>query len=82
MFAREVEHSESSMAMVQSIQDVAQKLKKPCVAEFVENEALATRFTKMGIEWGQGYYFHKPEEMTVENVQRCLLGTQECIDAD
>ena len=82
MFAREVEHSESSMAMVQSIQDVAKKLKKPCVAEFVENEALADRFTKMGIEWGQGYYFHKPEELTVENIQKCLAGAQECVDSD
>ncbi len=80
MFAREVEHSESSLAMVQSILDVAKKLKKPCVAEFVENEALATRFTNMGIEWGQGYFFHKPEELTVENMQKCLVGVQECME--
>ncbi|MBM6550793.1 EAL domain-containing protein [Marinomonas ostreistagni] len=78
MFAREVEHSEASLAMVQSILDVAAKLDKPCVVEFVENEALAQRFKSMGIAWGQGYHFHKPEPLTEANLERCLTRISSC----
>ena len=78
IFAREIEHSEASLAMVQSILDVAKKLDKPCVVEFVENQSLANRYKAMGIEWGQGYYFHKPEPLTKENLERCLSRKPAC----
>lgn len=78
IFAREIEHSEASLAMVQSILDVAKKLGKPCVVEFVENQSLANRYKAMGIEWGQGYYFHKPEPLNKENLERCLSRKPAC----
>jgi len=78
IFAREIEHSEASLAMVQSILDVAKKLDKPCVVEFVENQSLANRYKAMGIEWGQGYYFHKPEPLNKENLERCLSRKPAC----
>lgn len=78
IFAREIEHSDASMAMVQSILDVAKKLDKPCVVEFVENERLADRYRSMGIEWGQGYHFHKPELLCADNVEKCLARASLC----
>ncbi|MBJ7551053.1 EAL domain-containing protein [Marinomonas ostreistagni] len=78
IFAREIEHSDASLAMVQSILDVAKKLNKPCVVEFVENQSLAERYKSMGIEWGQGYHFHKPEPLSIANVERCLTRSQLC----
>ncbi|MEC8082441.1 MAG: EAL domain-containing protein [Pseudomonadota bacterium] len=78
IFAREIEHSEASLAMVQSILDVAKKLDKPCVVEFVENQSLANRCKAMGIEWGQGYHFHKPEPLNKENLERCLSRKPAC----
>ncbi|MEC8485306.1 MAG: EAL domain-containing protein [Pseudomonadota bacterium] len=78
IFAREIEHSEASLAMVQSILDVAKKLDKPCVVEFVENQSLANRYKAMGIEWGQGYHFHKPEPLNKENLERCLSRKPAC----
>lgn len=78
IFAREIEHSEASLAMVQSIVDVAKKLNKPCVVEFVENQTLADRYKSMGIEWGQGYHFHKPEPLNEENLERCLSRKPAC----
>ena len=78
IFAREIEHSDASLAMVQSILDVAKKLNKPCVVEFVENQSLADRYKSMGIEWGQGYHFHKPEPLSIANVERCLTRSQLC----
>jgi len=78
IFAREIEHSEASLAMVQSILDVAKKLNKPCVVEFVENQSLADRYKAMGIECGQGYHFHKPELLNVENFERCSRRKSAC----
>lgn len=82
IFAREIEHSEASMAMVQSIIDIANKLNKPCVVEFVENQSLADRFQSMGVEWGQGYHFHKPEPLSVANLTQCLARAKLCEDTN
>ncbi|SBT15942.1 Cyclic di-GMP phosphodiesterase Gmr [Marinomonas gallaica] len=82
IFAREIEHSDASMAMVQSILDVAKKLNKPCVVEFVENQGLADLYQSMGIEWGQGYHFHKPEPLNAANVDLCLTRAKVCEESN
>jgi diguanylate cyclase (GGDEF)-like protein len=73
MFIREIEQSLSSRTMVKSILDLAQQLNKPVVAEYVESEALLVILKEWQVDWGQGYFFHKPERLTRAAVELMLL---------
>lgn len=46
--------------IVQGMQKVAQDLNLITIAEFVENETIATITRDIGINWAQGYYFSEP----------------------
>lgn len=37
---------------------------KVIIAEFVENEEVSVLLREMGIGYGQGYYYHRPEPLT------------------
>jgi len=47
--------------IVRLINDFAKKFNIHTVAEFVENKEIFEILKKIGIEYFQGYYFHKPE---------------------
>lgn len=47
-------------AMVESIVSMAKALDLSCVAEFIEDEVCLKQLQQMGVEYGQGYLFHKP----------------------
>lgn len=68
VFIRDMEHVEANFNMVRSIVDIAAKFNKPVVAEFVERESIATLLKSIGVQWGQGYHFHRPELLT----QACI----------
>jgi len=61
LFVRDLDVCQVHASMVKSIVQLAHILKKPVVAEYVENKEIAQALTDMGVEWGQGYYFHRPE---------------------
>jgi diguanylate cyclase (GGDEF)-like protein len=61
LFVRDLDVSVVHASMVRSIVQLAHILKKPVVAEYVENREIAQALQDMGVEWGQGYYFHRPE---------------------
>jgi len=33
------------------------------IAEFVENEQILKKLQEIGVDYGQGYYIHKPEPL-------------------
>lgn len=63
MFIKDMHVNDIHFGMVDSIVKLAKMMKKPVVAEFVENQAIVDQLTSLGVEWGQGYHFHKPEKL-------------------
>ena len=52
-----------SLTTIKSIQTFAKELEIVTVAEFVENEEILALIKKLGINFGQGYYFSPPKEL-------------------
>ncbi|MGF1759004.1 EAL domain-containing protein [Photobacterium sagamiensis] len=63
MFVRDIADDEMDFAMVKAINELAKKMGKQTVAEFVENEAILTRLQSLGVDYAQGYYFGKPKPL-------------------
>lgn len=66
IFVRDMDTDPSHYAMVKSIIEMAHSLNKEVVAEFVESEEVAQLLRALGVEWGQGYHHHRPEELTIQ----------------
>ncbi len=69
-FVKELDRNPSYLALVKSITEVAHQLNKVVIAEFVESEAIERELAKLGIEWGQGYFCHRPEALTNDALNR------------
>jgi|GEM_PF-2228878 len=63
MFVRGVCSNEQDKSLVKAITEVAHSLNKEVVAEFVENEAIYKLLRKYGVDYAQGYYIGKPDEI-------------------
>ncbi len=63
MFIKDMHVNEIHFGMVDSIVKLAKMMNKPVVAEFVENQEIVDQLKRLGVEWGQGYHFHKPEKL-------------------
>jgi diguanylate cyclase (GGDEF)-like protein len=70
LFVRDMQTEPTHQAMVRSMVDMARLLDKPVVAEFVETESVAQLLAELGVQWGQGYYFHQPEPLTFDALQQ------------
>jgi diguanylate cyclase (GGDEF)-like protein len=62
-FVRDMLTNKRSAAMVQSLVALAKQFGLETVGEYVENEDLAKALTALGVDYGQGYGFGKPEDM-------------------
>ena len=60
MFVRDIADDEVDFAMVKAINELAKKMGKQTVAEFVENDAILRRLEQLGVDYAQGYQFGKP----------------------
>jgi diguanylate cyclase (GGDEF)-like protein len=65
------------LAMVQSIIRLARDQGIITIAEYVEDAATADLLTELGADWGQGWYFGKPqcEEAAVQTLLTARTGT-------
>ncbi|WP_442776274.1 putative bifunctional diguanylate cyclase/phosphodiesterase [Sphaerotilus montanus] len=70
LFVRDMQTEPTHQAMVRSMVDMARLLDKPVVAEFVETASVAQLLRELGVQWGQGYYFHQPEPLTFDALQQ------------
>lgn len=61
VFVKDMHKNSSHYAMVKSIVDISKQLDKEVVAEFVENQDIVSALEALGVDWAQGYFFHKPE---------------------
>jgi EAL domain-containing protein (putative c-di-GMP-specific phosphodiesterase class I) len=66
IFVRDMDREPNHYAMVKAIVEMAHTLKKEVVAEFVETQAVADLLKEMGVKWGQGFLYHKPEALSYE----------------
>ena len=55
--------SDKNIKPVETIASFARTLNLKTVAEFVENEKISLILKDIGIDYGQGYYYHKPEHI-------------------
>ena len=61
-FIKDLEIGNESYYLVEAIISVAKAFKIKTIAEFVENQKINDILKQMGVDYGQGYYFGKPEE--------------------
>jgi EAL domain-containing protein (putative c-di-GMP-specific phosphodiesterase class I) len=66
MFVRDMDADLVHGGMVRSMTEMARLLRKPVVAECVETAGVAELLRELGVEWAQGYHFHRPEALTAE----------------
>jgi diguanylate cyclase (GGDEF)-like protein len=62
-FVRDMLTNKRSAAMVQSLVALARQFDLETVGEYVENEELAKALQAIGVDFGQGYQFGRPEDM-------------------
>jgi len=72
VFVRDMDVDLVHGGMVRSMTEMARLLKKPVVAEFVETPAVAALLAELGVDWAQGYHFHRPEALTPDALRACL----------
>ena len=60
MFVKSIVTSEVDRSMVAAICEVANKLKICTVAEFVESQQVSDELMRLGVSYGQGYFYDKP----------------------
>ena len=71
-FVRDILTNPRSQATVRGIVELARGMSLETVAEYVESEAIAERMRELGVDYGQGYVFGKPQplEALLEELSR------------
>jgi len=59
-FIRNILNDETDQVLVKSMAEIASKLGKKTIAEFVESPEIIAKLKEIGIDYGQGYVFGKP----------------------
>ena len=60
-FVRNMLHDEHDHSIVVAITQIAKTLNKTCVAEWIEDEATLLALKEIGVDYGQGFFLHRPE---------------------
>ena len=68
---------ETDQVLVKSMAEVATKLGKKTIAEFVETPETILKLKELGIDLGQGYVFGKPEKNLLPQISISLLKVME-----
>jgi diguanylate cyclase (GGDEF)-like protein len=62
-FVRDILTDRNSLATCKAVIELAAGLSMDTVAEYVENEAIAGEVRRLGVDYAQGYAFHRPEPL-------------------
>lgn len=71
-FVRNLDNNETDQILVKSMVEIAGKLGKRTIAEFVETPSIALKLKEIGVNLGQGYAFGKPERNLLDGQQVSL----------
>lgn len=66
-FIKNLISDETDQILVKSMVDIAAKLGKQTIAEFVESSDTAIKLKEMGVNLGQGYAFGKPQRALLDS---------------
>lgn len=66
-FIRNLISDETDQILVKSMVDIAAKLGKQTIAEFVESPTTVKKLQEIGVSLGQGYVFGKPEPQLLDS---------------
>lgn len=66
-FIRNLINDETDQILVKSMVEIATKLGKKTIAEFIESPNTALKLREIGVNFGQGYAFGRPERNLLEN---------------
>ncbi|MBS3965230.1 MAG: EAL domain-containing protein [Methylomonas sp.] len=66
-FIRNLVNDETDQILVKSMVDIAARLGKQTIAEFVETPGTALKLKEIGVNLGQGYAFGRPERNLLES---------------
>lgn len=64
LFVKDIIEDPVDLAMVRSINEIAQLLNKETVAEYVENDAILNELRALGVDYGQGYSLGRPQPLS------------------
>lgn len=69
-------HDDHDHAIVIAISQIAKTMNIACVAEWIEDEATLMALKEIGVDYGQGFYLHRPEAIAdhVSTLQLPLRG--------
>ena len=59
-----IDRDKNSQVMVETIVDLARKMKVETIAEFVSSVEILETVTSLGVDYAQGFYIGKPEPIT------------------
>ncbi|EKE77185.1 EAL domain-containing protein [Gallaecimonas xiamenensis] len=59
-FVQSAAHNPLDRTIISSISNIAHKMQAQSIAEWVEDDVTATLLHKMGLDYGQGFYFGRP----------------------
>ncbi len=66
-FIQNLINDETDRVLVRSMCEIANRLGKKTVAEYIENPRLIDVLREIGINYGQGFVLGKPEEKLLQN---------------
>lgn len=62
-FVRNMLHDDHDHTIVVAITQIAKTLNIACVAEWIEDEATLMALKEIGVDYGQGFFLHRPEAL-------------------
>jgi EAL domain-containing protein (putative c-di-GMP-specific phosphodiesterase class I) len=65
-FVRNIARDPSDRSLVAAIHQIAQVMGMRTIAEFIEDEATLAILRDLGVNYGQGYVLHVPEEVVID----------------
>lgn len=68
-FVKDLAHNKADLAIVKSMNEIAHSLNLKTIAEYVESAEIKDILKDIGVDYGQGYFIHKPmplNELTVQ----------------
>jgi EAL domain-containing protein (putative c-di-GMP-specific phosphodiesterase class I) len=75
-FIRNLLEDETDQLLVKSMVEIAEKLGKKTIAEFVESVETALKLKELGVNYAQGYVFGRPEPHLLDYRQTVLNSNQ------
>lgn len=67
LFIKDICNNKIDQIVVRSIIEAATAMEIKTVAEYVENQSIYNKISKLGADFAQGYHINKPEELLIQH---------------